>query len=505
MILRHPFKSIALVAIAATMLTTSCTESYPSMEYDYSAAEGAISNQDVISKRVPMMLFVNPQNFFTVTASSRRSKAWGTGSGPFEQSDMDQYYNSVFYVYAFRKGQNIQGSTQTEPTDFRWTSYAKNNPGPYANDSVDHKDCLLDGEDYYVGLSTHLDKSGTGELKPVEIKDDKVVGELTHSGERFFYSPTYEDIPYDFFGYYFDNFKYKPNAHRDKDSIWYSNLTIDGTQDILFGKAAPLNDILTTDYADIWKKLTIDEQRQIHNISGYSTFAAHRGIHPTIDMKHMLSRLRFVIFPGDDTADDVIIDKVGVVSKNVANFVVAARDDNQLGLHFTAQKDTLWMDFPANEKLDTLKKRDGTPFLYNGKEIIGYRTETWADGAAFKGVQMGLPEYGKSLMLAPGDSLYILVLDWKQRIKVEKYDPVTDTKIYSDSVLAHRARYNVRVPQTDYNLKPGTNPKEYYFQPGIYYQVKIMVYGLQDMRIYTSIASWREEDQPIVINPDDEF
>ena len=135
--------------------------------------------------------------------------------------------------------------------------------------------------------------------------------------------------------------------------------------------------------------------------------------------------------------------------------------------------------------------------------MIGYRTETWADGAAFKGVQMGLPEYGKSLMLAPGDSIYILVLDWKQHIKVETYDPITDTKIYSDSVLAHRARYNVRVPQTGYNLKPGT--KEYCFQPGIYYQVKIMVYGLQDMRIYTSIASWREEDEPIFINPDDEF
>ena len=506
MILKYSLKKIAIAALAAVGMV-SCSESYPSMEYDYSQAEGAVKNQDLISDRAPMMLFVNPQNFFTISASSRQTR----GAGPFEQTDMDQYFKSTFYVYAFRKGKNSQGSTQTNPTNYARTAYALNNSSGMPLDNPEHEDCLLDGTDYRLGLSTRLDSTGSGELKIVQVQPDGSHKDVDHPENQYFFSAAYPNVAYDFYGYYFDNFPYdvSGNVNRAGDKITYQNVRIDGTQDILMGMAPNLNDVLIDRYKDQWEKMSINEQRTIHNDNGYTTFAAHHKIFPTIDLKHELSRIRFVIVPGDDSADDVVITGVSISSKNDADFVVAAPSIDQLGLQNyrtpNDENNLLPLAFPDKKDLDTLRVNGGTDYVLDpqGNYCIGYKTEKWVSSSTtYQGVQMGLPKYGRSMMLAPGDSTYCLKLTWSQSAKVDVISGSTVTK--KDTVIHWESKYTVKVPRTKYNLKEGTNPAEYYFQPGIYYQIKIMVYGLQEMKIYTSIASWREEDEPIVINPDDD-
>ena len=122
----------------------------------------------------------------------------------------------------------------------------------------------------------------------------------------------------------------------------------------------------------------------------------------------------------------------------------------------------------------------------------------------YYGVQLGRPEYGKSMMLAPGDSTYVLELKWSQRKHIDVNDGGDVITSTTEELVDWDSKYTIKVPKSVYNAVPGTNPQEYAFQPGVYYQVKIMVYGLQKIIVTASIASWREEENPIVINPDDD-
>jgi len=141
--------AFAVLAMTAFM---ACTESYPTMIIEEPSVTIEDLNKDEISKRRQVLLFVNPQDLFTVTATR--------GLGQFPPEDLNDYTKGSVYVYAFRDGKNDQGSELTSETDLRKTAYAT---GEGHDD--DHADCLIDGDDYNLGLRTYVLPGSSGDLK----------------------------------------------------------------------------------------------------------------------------------------------------------------------------------------------------------------------------------------------------------------------------------------------------------------------------------------------------
>ena len=74
--------SIALVALAAL---SSCSDSYPGLTYDYNGDK--ITNNETYDK-TPVMVFVNKQNFFSVSATRGGDTEPGKGTGPFDEESI---------------------------------------------------------------------------------------------------------------------------------------------------------------------------------------------------------------------------------------------------------------------------------------------------------------------------------------------------------------------------------------------------------------------------------
>lgn len=510
MIQKYILKSTFALLVAA-LTVTSCSESYPSMEYDYSQAAGATSNQDVITKRVPVLLFVNPQNFFTITASSRQTRS---GSGPFDVDPIENsenlYNTAIFNIFAFRRGEYVQGPEALQgPTDLSVTAFATNVPAGYnkGHDSIDHANCLLDGTNYWRGMTAMLEKSGTGSLSIVDLvdktgalgKEDSIVA-VPYPENKYFYSTTFEDTPYNFFGYYFDDFKpTAANTTRTLNEIAYENVKIDGRRDLLWGMAPNLtNDLLQTDYAKIFNNLSIDEQRKIHNISGYCTFTAHRGIHPTIQLQHQLSRLKFFLYPGDEDADSIVITKIEVRSHTTGRLICAVRnpDNLEMGREIgfvpntdDASLERIELEFPKDSVI-----RDGAD------EYWGIKTLPWKkEWASLDWQQRDCKQVGKSLMLSPDES-YMLYLYYVQKVQIE--DPFTGkvTTTLAKKIDVPGVYRLVPQGEQNYVAKRG----RYEFRPGYLYNIRIAVYGLQDIQIYVSIAGW-EDGGDVPIDPDEDL
>ena len=146
-----------LSLLTMTAVVAACTQSYPTLVYDEPENNLDVLNKDGMSNRTPIMMFVNPQDFFSVTATR--------GSGPFPPADLTKYQDGTIYVYAFRSDYNMQGTVLTSLPSLRNTAYATlNRPNGINNDSVNLTDCLLDGSDYFMGVPTKLVPESSGEL-----------------------------------------------------------------------------------------------------------------------------------------------------------------------------------------------------------------------------------------------------------------------------------------------------------------------------------------------------
>lgn len=449
-------------------IMAACADSYPTLIYE--EPEGSLDelNKDVLSNRTPILLFVNPQSFFSVSATR--------GSGPFPPENKPiGYQNGTIYVYAFRSDYNIQGTTLTSLPSLKKTAYATlNRPYGIDNDSTAFTDCLLDGDDYYLGVPTKLMPESSGELlyNYHYEKDEKGQDVLKFGnqwGRDYYYSNVYQEIPYNFFAYYVDDFV--PNAsntHREDTHIHY-DITIDGTQDIMCGVSPDLNTVLTTRYSQLFNGLSPAEQNTIRNIGGYSKFTADRDIHPSIDVKHQLTRLKFVAYPADESTNDLVITGIEVRSRNQADMTVATRDfeNYPLGLKFNDNYDNfrLRMEYP-----DTLT--DGN------RSFAGYIVKYKPEMEEQEWYEREHRQIGESLILAP-DSTYELRIHAAQRIRLNEagdvaFQPFTSSK-------------TIKLSGTDK-----------FFKSGYIYTINMAVYGRQKIEIYTSIEDWKPGDNVFV-------
>ena len=323
--------------------------------------------------------------------------------------------------------------------------------------------------------------------------DSGIATELVGGVAQYKYYPTTKTA-FDFWGYRLDdandttatdqegsataaaieNNKFVPYISGDSLLIGFK---IDGTQDIMAGKAVPTEEDIT--------KCGGEE-----NI--YSAFAARRDVQPNIKFEHLLSRLNFQVLDGkktETTDEDKAVKVTGITvkSKATGKLVIAYQGE---ATTFANVSDQLIVDKDADSEKDAallkelkVMQRDGSNL---NADLVALQpvTPKWNNGTAMA------TQVGEALLAIPADK-YEITINLEQEVQVtgDKDHPTPgdfQTKKYT---------YNA-------DLKNTVNP-ENGFEPGYSYNVTITVYGLSEIVITTTLTPWKDGGN-IEMNPEDE-
>lgn len=152
---------------------------------------------------------------------------------------------------------------------------------------------------------------------------DGAINVYAQNTEPFYYNIN-TSVVYDFYGYYHGGADLG-EAVKANDAITYP-ITIDGTQDVMYA---------TTDKdADVEK----DDQGRVTKYQAYGSWAARRGVQPTLNFKHALSQFTFNVKKGVGSYTGTLtVEEIQIIGSNEGNLTVvgknlgyvAAADDEQ--------------------------------------------------------------------------------------------------------------------------------------------------------------------------------
>ena len=252
---------------------------------------------------------------------------------------------------------------------------------------------------------------------------------------------------------------------------------IDGTQDIMAGKAVPTEEEITKCGGE-------------DNI--YSAFAARREVQPNIKFEHLLSRLNFQVLAGAQSTTDantgVKVTGITVKSKATGKLVIAYKGEAA----FENVSNQLIVDKYADEVKEAalykdlvVKQRTTGAALTENLVDLEPVTPKWNNGMALA------TQVGEALLAIPADK-YEITINLKQKVQVkgDKGHP-TDPDDFQEKEYTYTA-----------DLKNTVNPEKG-FEPGYSYNVTITVYGLSEIQITTTLIPWKDGGN-IEMNPEDE-
>lgn len=235
------------------------------------------------------------------------------------------------------------------------------------------------------------------------------------------------------------------------------DITIDGSQDIMAGKAVPSTDEVTKlgNYAENF----------------YSAYAARKGVQPNITFNHLLTRFTFEVRAGSKATagagasgntEAVRVKGISVESLTNGTLTVAYTGE-------TKQAADL-LTFTGDASALTLKQRATTAASNNDPLVDLVEVPlTWpAAGEATVGDVISV---GEALLVAPGKTEYPLTIALAQKVKKNTAD--TD--------------------KTDMNLEQKATIKMdgvKAFEPGKSYKVTITVYGLEEIEVTATLVPW---------------
>lgn len=233
------------------------------------------------------------------------------------------------------------------------------------------------------------------------------------------------------------------------------DIEIDGSQDIMAGKAAPSNDEVTKlgGYAENF----------------YSAYAARKGVQPNITFNHLLTRFTFEVragskatagLPAGGNTDAVKVTGVSVDSKTTGTLTVAYTGETK------AAADLL--TFTGDASALTLKQRDAA-LADNNAPLVALEpvSLTWTDDAATIG---DVIKVGEALLVAPGQTEYPLTIALSQDV----LQKVGETKVTMP--LEQKATIKMDGVKA--------------FEPGKSYKVTITVYGLEEIKVTATLVPW---------------
>ena len=253
---------------------------------------------------------------------------------------------------------------------------------------------------------------------------------------------------------------------------------IDGTQDIMAGKAVP-------------KEEEITKCGGKDNI--YSAFAARRDVQPNIKFEHLLSRLNFQVLDGkktETTDPDKAVQVTGITvkSKATGKLVIAYKGAETT---FENVSDQLIVDKDADSEKDAallkelkvMKRADGAALTDKLVDLTPV-TPKWNNGMAMA------TQVGEALLAIPADK-YEITINLKQKVQVKGDKGTPQEGDFEEKEYTYEA-----------DLKNTVNPEKG-FEPGYSYNVTITVYGLSEIQITTTLIPWKDGGN-IEMNPEDE-
>lgn len=245
--------------------------------------------------------------------------------------------------------------------------------------------------------------------------------------------------------------------HMDQATKRVVDIEIDGSQDIMAGKAEP----------------SADEVAKLGNYADnfYSAYAARKGVQPNITFNHLLTRFTFEVragskatagLPAGGNTDAVKVTGVSVGSKTTGTLTVAytgATKEAAELLTFTGDASPL-----------KLMQRDET-VADNNAALIDLKpvSLTWTDDAATIG---DVIKVGEALLVAPGETEYPLTISLSQDV----LEQLTGAKV-------------TRPLEQKATIKMDGTKK---FDPGKSYKVTITVYGLQEIEVTATLVPWAD-------------
>lgn len=234
-------------------------------------------------------------------------------------------------------------------------------------------------------------------------------------------------------------------------------IKINGSQDIMAGKATPSTDEVT-------KLGNYDK-------NFYSAYAARKGVQPNITFNHLLTRFTFEVRAGSKaTAGEGASGNTEAV--RVQGISVESLTDGKLTVAYkgeTKQAADL-LTFTGDASPLTLKQRADATADHNDPLVDLVEVPlTWpADADATVGDVIPV---GEALLVAPGQTEYPLTIALAQKVK--KNTTAADKE---DMDLEQKATIKMDGTKT--------------FEPGKSYKVTITVYGLEEIEVTATLVPW---------------
>lgn len=272
------------------------------------------------------------------------------------------------------------------------------------------------------------------------------------------YYPT--QAAFDFWGYRLDDAIKGSPAVSEDGKMQEVGFELNGSQDIMVGKATPTEDDL---------KKCADAEKI------YSAYAARRGVQPDIKFKHLLSRLVFSVTGGNKDACDnehgVKVTGIKVKSKYTGKLIVAYTPDAAVTNELVPTDDVKDLELMERQAADTYGNNNLITLTEKGPK--------W-DDTKDKPIKTNI---GEAILAVPADQ-YDLTIELSQKVKIYDDGSTTqeDTKTFS---------YNdvIKLPDD-------------VFKAGYSYNVNITVFGLSEIKINTTLTPW-EDGGDIDMNPED--
>ena len=232
------------------------------------------------------------------------------------------------------------------------------------------------------------------------------------------------------------------------------NLTIDGSQDIMAGKAV----------------ITEEEKAKLGNRTNdyFSAYAARKGVQPNINFEHLLTRFTFHVKAGSKSAagngtntDPVNVTSISVVGKNKGQLTVA----------YTGAEPQQLLTFEDTTAPFTLMERQGED---HNSTLLGLTPKalTWTagegEGSVGKADNIAI---GEALLVAPGEESYTLKVGLSQMVQKKVGEEKKPMKLeYTADIKAPNGK----------------------FEKGTSYDVNITVYGLEKIEVTATLKPWED-------------
>lgn len=234
-------------------------------------------------------------------------------------------------------------------------------------------------------------------------------------------------------------------------------IKIDGSQDIMAGKAAP----------------SADEVTKLGNYAGnfYSAYAARKGVQPNITFNHLLTRFTFEVRAGSKaTAGQGASGNTEAV--RVQGVSVESLTDGKLTVAYTGETKEAaeLLTFTGDASPLKLQQRSTTA-ADNNDPLVALEEVALTWPAAGEATVGDVISVGEALLVAPGKTEYPLTIALAQKVKKNTAD--TD--------------------KTDMNLEQKATIKMdgvKKFEPGKSYKVTITVYGLEEIEVTATLVPW---------------